>query len=211
MKLPNLLAIALRQLILTLIVDNIMKSFFSFLLIASLSFSAIAQQGVVSNPKATIKTNKGDITLELYPAQAPITVANFIKYANSGFYDNTIFHRVIKRFMIQGGGFNKDMQRKTTFDPIVNESGNGLRNNRWTVAMARTNDPDSATAQFFINVNMNSSLDAMKGNLGYAVFAKVVDGQFVIKAIEKTETHDKLGHSNVPVEPIIIEKVEIKQ
>ena len=188
-----------------------MKPFFSLVILTLISFSTFAQHTTTANPTAIIKTNKGDISLELFPAQAPVTVANFIKYAQSGFYDNTIFHRVIKRFMIQGGGFDKEMHRKNTRDPIVNESGNGLHNNRWTVAMARTNDPDSATAQFFINVSMNASLDAMNGNLGYAVFGKVIGGQFVIKAIEKVETHRKLGHDNVPIEPITIEKVEIKQ
>jgi peptidyl-prolyl cis-trans isomerase A (cyclophilin A) len=187
-----------------------MKLFFSLIILALISFPTFAQQSIIANPTAIIKTNKGDISLELYPTQAPITVANFIKYAQSGFYDNTIFHRVIKRFMIQGGGFDKELQRKNTLDPIVNESGNGLYNNRWTIAMARTNDPDSATAQFFINVNMNTSLDATNGNPGYAVFGKVIDGQFVIKAIEKVETQSKLGQNNVPIEPIIIEKVVIK-
>lgn len=187
-----------------------MKPFLSLVILTLISFSAFAQHTTAANPTAIIKTNKGDISIELYPAQAPVTVANFIQYAQSGFYDNTVFHRVIKRFMIQGGGFDKEMRRKNTLDPIVNESGNGLHNNRWTIAMARTNNPDSATAQFFINVSMNSSLDAMGGNPGYAVFGKVIDGQFVIKAIEKVETQSQLGHDNVPIEPITIQKVEIK-
>lgn len=184
-----------------------MKSAVTILVLMVLSLAAAAEQ--LKNPLAIIKTSKGDITVELYPEQAPVTVANFIKYANSDFYNGTIFHRVIKRFMIQGGGFNKDMAKKTTFDPIVNEAGNGLHNDRWTIAMARTNDPDSATAQFFINVKMNTSLDAGAGNAGYAVFGKVIDGQFVVKAIEKTEVQDLARFANVPVKPIIIEQVII--
>ena len=119
------------------------------------SFSALA----ADRPTATITTNKGNIVFELYPEQAPITVANFIEYAQSGFYEGTIFHRVIKNFMVQGGGFTKDMQRKKTNPPIKLESGNGLYNDRWTVAMARTNELDSATSQFFINVKTNTFLD----------------------------------------------------
>jgi len=172
---------------------------------------ASASAQVSGNPLAIISTTKGDITIELFEQQAPLSVANFIRYAQSGFYDGTVFHRVIKRFMIQGGGFNRDMARKTTFEPVANESRNGLRNNRWTVAMARTMDPDSATAQFFINVNMNSSLDAGAGELGYSVFAQVIDGQYVVQAIEKTPVQSSGRFANLPIEPIIIEKVSIKR
>jgi cyclophilin family peptidyl-prolyl cis-trans isomerase len=173
---------------------------------------ALAATGAQSaeNPLAVITTSKGEITIELFPRQAPLSVANFIRYAQSGFYEGTVFHRVIKRFMIQGGGFNREMARKTTFEPVANESTNGLRNNRWTIAMARTMDPDSATSQFFINVNMNSSLDAGSGELGYSVFGQVVDGQYVVKAIEKVPVQSSGRFANLPVVPIFIEKVSIK-
>lgn len=186
-----------------------MKSIASFIFLTLISLTTVAEQN--NNPIAIMKTSKGDITIELYPEQAPVTVANFIKYAESGFYNGTIFHRVIKRFMIQGGGFTKEMVSKTTNDPIVNESGNGLHNDRWTIAMARTSDPDSATAQFFINVKMNSNLDAGAGNPGYAVFGKVTDGQYVVKAIEKVEVQNLARFGNVPVEPVVIEQVVIEQ
>ena len=174
-------------------------------------FSGSASAQPTGNPQAVISTSKGDITIELFEQQAPLSVANFIRYAQSGFYDGTIFHRVIKRFMIQGGGFNQDMARKTTFEPIANESRNGLRNNRWTVAMARTTDPDSATAQFFINVNMNSRLDAGAGKPGYSVFGQVVDGQYVVQSIEKVPVQSSGRFANLPIEPIVIEKVSIKR
>ncbi|MFT5580264.1 MAG: peptidyl-prolyl cis-trans isomerase A (cyclophilin A) [Paraglaciecola psychrophila] len=178
--------------------------------VLSLVSTAAAAEST-ENPLAIISTSKGDITVELFPQQAPLSVANFIRYAQSGFYDGTVFHRVIKRFMIQGGGFNKDMARKTTFEPVANESKNGLRNNRWTLAMARTMDPDSATAQFFINVNMNSSLDAGSGKLGYSVFGQVIDGQYVVQAIEKVPVQSSGRFANLPIEPVIIEKVSIKR
>ena len=161
------------------------------------------------NPTAIIHTSKGPITIELYAKEAPVTVANFISYAESGFYKDTIFHRVIKRFMIQGGGFTKDMQRKNTLPPIVNESDNGLHNDRWTLSMARTHDPDSATSQFFINTKMNSNLDSKGKQPGYAVFAIVTDGQYVVKSIEKTPTMTLGRYADVPVEAVIIERVEI--
>ena len=163
-----------------------------------------------ANPVAIIHTSKGSITLELYRDKAPITVANFIDYAQSGFYSGTIFHRVKKRFMIQGGGFTVQLEEKTTKEPIVNEAKLGLYNDRGTIAMARTNDPDSATSQFFINTKMNTHLDKGRGKAGYAVFGKVVDGMWVVKAIEKTSTQAVGVHANLPVEPIIIERVEIK-
>ncbi|ARN75023.1 peptidylprolyl isomerase [Oceanicoccus sagamiensis] len=187
------------------------------LLLLSLIFSGLACMPVFAadkdstpkNPTAIIHTTKGPITIELYAKEAPITVANFIDYAESGFYNDTIFHRVIKRFMIQGGGFTKEMQRKNPKAPIANESGNGLHNDRWTLAMARTNDPDSATSQFFINTKMNSSLDKKGKTPGYAVFAIVTDGQYVVKSIEKTPTMTLGSYADVPVEPVYIERVEI--
>lgn len=162
------------------------------------------------NPVVVIHTNKGDITLELYAEQAPVTVANFLEYAKSGFYNGTIFHRVIKRFMIQGGGFTEKLKKKSVNAPIVNESSNGLHNDRWTVAMARTLDPDSATSQFYINAKMNSQLDSARGKPGYTVFGIVIDGQYVVKAIEKTATQAVGRFEALPNEAIIIESVDIK-
>jgi cyclophilin family peptidyl-prolyl cis-trans isomerase len=173
--------------------------------------AAEAQQPASSNPVVVMHTSKGPITLELYADKAPITVANFLSYVNSGHYENTIFHRVIKRFMIQGGGFTRDLEQDETGDPIINESYNGLHNDRWTLAMARTDDPDSATAQFFINVKMNSKLDAGAGKPGYAVFGIVTDGFYVVKAIEKTATMSMDEFANLPVEPVIIERIDIQK
>lgn len=185
-----------------------LKPLLALLLVSFLSLPALAEQ--TTNPVAVIHTSKGPITLELYADKAPVTVANFLQYARSGHYDNTIFHRVIKRFMIQTGGFTEDMEQKNTREPIINESGNGLHNDRWTVAMARTDDPDSATSQFFINVRMNAKLDAGRGQPGYAVFGKVTDGFHVVKAIEKAPTMTYYGHANVPVEVITIDRIELQ-
>ena len=172
--------------------------------------SAIAQADAkTNNPIVIMHTSKGDITIELFQQKAPITVANFLDYAKSGFYDGTIFHRVIKRFVIQGGGFTPFMEKKETKAPIKNESDNGLYNDRWTLSMARTNDPDSATSQFFINLKMNSNLNKRGKNPGYAVFAEVVDGRHIVKDIAKSPTRTVGPYSDVPVEPIIIESVEI--
>jgi cyclophilin family peptidyl-prolyl cis-trans isomerase len=162
-----------------------------------------------AKPQVVLHTSNGDITLELYPDKAPASVANFLDYARSGHYNGTIFHRVIKRFMIQGGGFTKEMAQKPTKSPVVNESNNGLHNDRWTIAMARTQDPDSATSQFYINVSMNSNLDPQRGNPGYTVFGMVIDGQHVVKAIEKVVTQRVGPHADVPVTPVIIERVDI--
>ena len=157
-----------------------------------------------------IKTNKGDITIELDLKNAPITADNFLKYVKDGFFDSTIFHRVIPDFMIQGGGFTVDMEQKETRDSIKNEADNGLKNLRGTLAMARTNDPDSATAQFFINLKDNSFLDyTSKANPGYAVFAKVTDGLDVVDAIATVETGRHGYHDDVPTEAVIIESATI--
>jgi len=178
------------------------------LLLLSINLSAIA----ADKPTATITTNKGNIVLELYPEQAPITVANFIKYAESGFYDGTIFHRVIKNFMVQGGGFTKDMQRKPTNPPIKLESGNGLYNDRWTVAMARTSEFNSATSQFFINVKTNSFLDKGPSEPGgYAVFAKVIDGKSTIRKMTEAKVERTRMSEALPKKAIIIESVKITQ
>ena len=183
----------------------------AFVLLACISFPhTLAAQG---DPGAIIHTSMGDIQLELYRDKAPVSVENFINYANSGFYDGTIFHRVISHFMIQGGGFTPDMQKKTSGEPIENEAGNGLSNKRGTLAMARTNDPHSATAQFFINVQDNRNLDYTSGRSsrewGYAVFARVTSGMEVVDEIRYVETTSQGPFSDVPVEPVVIESVEI--
>jgi cyclophilin family peptidyl-prolyl cis-trans isomerase len=157
-----------------------------------------------------MKTSKGDITLELDGDRAPRTVENFLAYVDNGFYSGTIFHRVIKDFMIQGGGFTADMTRKDTRGPIPNEADNGLKNLRGTVAMARTSDPNSATAQFFINHKDNAFLDHRSKDTrgwGYAVFGKVVDGMDVVDAIAGVETGVKNRMGDVPVETVTIESV----
>lgn len=159
-----------------------------------------------------LHTNFGDIKLELYPEKAPESVKNYVEYVKSGHYNGTIFHRVISNFMIQGGGFDKDMKQKSTQAPIKNEANNGLKNDAGTIAMARTQDPHSATAQFFINVTdndfLNFSGETMQG-WGYAVFGKVVDGMDVIEKIKGVKTSNHGFHENVPVEPVIIESAEV--
>ena len=159
-----------------------------------------------------IETSEGNLTLELDSEKAPESVANFVKYANSGHYDNTIFHRVIPGFMIQGGGFDTDMKQKGTNPSIKIEADNGLKNLNGTVAMARTNDPNSATSQFFINVKDNGFLDHTSPTpqgWGYTVFGKVTDGMDTVTSIEKVSTTTKHGHQNVPVEEVVITKVTI--
>lgn len=164
----------------------------------------------VKNPVVVITTSLGDIELELYPKSAPKTVENFISYVKDGFYSDTIFHRVIDGFMIQGGGFMKDGKQKPTRVPIALESDNGLKNDIGTIAMARTNDPNSATSQFFINVADNTSLNYSPQNPGYAVFGKVISGMDVVNKIKSVKTEVKNGMSDWPVEDIVIEKVVIK-
>jgi cyclophilin family peptidyl-prolyl cis-trans isomerase len=162
--------------------------------------------------KVKLDTSMGAIVLELDDAKAPISVANFLKYVEAGHYDGTIFHRVIDGFMIQGGGFTKDMQQKPTQAQIKNESTNGLKNDMYTVAMARTNVRDSATSQFFINVKNNDFLnysgESPQGH-GYAVFGKVVEGQDVVDKIRKVPTGNAGGHQNVPTQPVVITKAEL--
>ena len=162
--------------------------------------------------KATMETSMGTITLELDDAKAPETVANFVQYAKDGHYDGTIFHRVIDGFMIQGGGFTKDMNQKETREPIRNEAMNGLKNLRGTIAMARTMVVDSATSQFFINLVDNAFLDFQNPTpqgFGYAVFGKVVDGMDVVDQIAKVKTGFSGPHQNVPEEAIVIKKVAV--
>jgi peptidyl-prolyl cis-trans isomerase B (cyclophilin B) len=161
--------------------------------------------------KVRLTTSMGAITLELDEQKAPETVANFLQYLDAGHYDGTIFHRVIDGFMIQGGGFTKDMKQKPTSPPVKNESRNGLKNQNYTVAMARTGVRDSATSQFFINVKDNDFLDysgESPQGWGYAVFGRVVEGQDVVDKMRKVRTGNAGGHQNVPVDAIVIEKVE---
>ncbi len=163
-------------------------------------------------PRVLMKTSLGEITIELYPDKAPITVKNFLDYVDAKFYDGTIFHRVIPGFMNQGGGFTADMQQKPTRAPIKNEAGNGLKNTVGTVAMARTGVVDSATAQFFINTADNAFLDhrdETAPGFGYAVFAKVVNGIDVVKKIAAVPTANKGGLQNVPVTAVVIESVRV--
>ena len=156
-----------------------------------------------------LTTNHGDILIELDAAKAPLSVANFLQYVRSGHYDGTVFHRVIKGFMIQGGGFEPGMKQKSTGEQIQNEANNGLKNAHYTLAMARTNAPHSATAQFFINTTNNGFLDFKSespSGWGYAVFGKVIEGQDVVDKIEKVRTAGRGGHGDVPVEDVVIEK-----
>ena len=162
--------------------------------------------------KVLLKTNKGDITLTLDAAKAPKTVANFIEYVKSGHYDGTIFHRVIDNFMVQGGGMTAGLKEKTSGAQIENEANNGLKNERGTVAMARTSDPHSATAQFFINVNDNDFLNHTAPNAqgwGYAVFGKVTDGLDVVDVIRQVKTSNSGFHQDVPTEDVLIEKASV--
>ena len=162
----------------------------------------------------TLNTTYGPITLELDAEKAPATVANFLEYAREGFYDGTIFHRIIDNFMIQGGGFDADMRQKSAREAIENEADNGLTNDYGTVAMARTMDPHSATAQFFINVKdndfLNHSARTMQG-WGYCVFGRVVKGEEVLEKIRKVPTTSRSGHQDVPVEAVIIESVVVDE
>jgi len=159
-----------------------------------------------------LHTNFGTITLELDEERAPATTANFLEYVRAGHYDNTLFHRVIDRFMIQGGGFDAKMVQKPTRAPIANEADNGLKNKSYTVAMARTSDPHSATAQFFINVADNDFLDhraATRDGWGYCVFARVSEGQDVVDKIKAVRTSTKGFHQDVPVDDVVIERAEV--
>jgi len=162
------------------------------------------------NPMVEIATSAGTIKLELFAEKAPVTVSNFLAYVDSGFYDGTVFHRVIRNFMIQGGGFDAELNRKATEAPIANEAANGLRNTRGTIAMARTMVPDSATSQFFINTVDNPSLDYRNDTpqgIGYCVFGRVTDGQEVLDTIQAVRTGISKGMQDVPMEPVTIEKV----
>jgi peptidyl-prolyl cis-trans isomerase B (cyclophilin B) len=163
-------------------------------------------------PQVVMETSKGVVVIELYAQKAPITTANFLAYVQGGFYDNTIFHRVIRGFMIQGGGLTADMRKKPNREPIRNEADNGLKNIAGTIAMARTGDPHSATAQFFINVKDNPFLDHRANTprgWGYCVFGRVIKGMDVVHAIENVPTGRKAGRADVPVEPVVIQHMTL--
>jgi cyclophilin family peptidyl-prolyl cis-trans isomerase len=182
------------------------------LVLVTAAYAVSAARAEGKNPMVLISTSVGDIKVELYEDKAPVTVKNFLSYVNDKFYDGTVFHRVIPDFMIQGGGFDKDMNQKSTKAPIKNEAGNGLKNEVGTVAMARTNVVDSATAQFFINVKDNGFLnhrDETPAGFGYAVFGKVVDGMDVVRKIEHVQTTNKGPHQNVPADPVIIKAITV--
>ena len=179
-------------------------------------FCFLSAQNVLSAPKAQptvkIETNMGNIVVELDENKAPQTVRNFLKYVESGHYDGTIFHRVIRGFMIQGGGLTSDMQDKPTKAPIKNEANNGLHNRKYTIAMARTSDPHSATAQFFINTANNTPLDFRsqnEGEWGYAVFGRVISGKDIVDKIERVATTSRGIHKDVPISPIVIRKITL--
>ncbi|MDD6088711.1 MAG: peptidylprolyl isomerase [Desulfovibrionaceae bacterium] len=164
------------------------------------------------NPTVLLETTSGDILIELYPDKAPKTVANFLNYVNEGFYANTIFHRVIRGFMVQGGGMTMRMEQKPTHDPIENEAANGLKNERGTIAMARTPDPHSATAQFFINTVDNDFLNFTSpdpSGYGYCVFGRVIDGMDAVDKMEKVKTGNRGMHSDVPVDMILITSASV--
>jgi peptidyl-prolyl cis-trans isomerase A (cyclophilin A) len=153
------------------------------------------------------ETTLGDFTIELYEKDAPLSVANFLRYIDEGFFDGTIFHRIVPGFVIQGGGFTEDMTQKRTQPPVKNEADNGLKNERGTLSMARTNDINSATSQFFVNLKDNDSLDHSRRNFGYAVFARVTEGMDVIDKIAAVETGRRRGFDDVPVDAVIMKSV----
>jgi cyclophilin family peptidyl-prolyl cis-trans isomerase len=181
-------------------------------LFASMACVLCALTAHAANPQVELKTNLGEIVIELNPELAPKTVDNFLRYVRDGYYNGTIFHRVIEGFMIQGGGMNETLAEKQTRSPIENEANNGLKNETGTVAMARTNDPHSARAQFFINVADNDFLNHRAPdarNWGYAVFGKVIKGMDVVRKIEKRPTHSQGMHENIPVSVVVVESAHI--
>jgi cyclophilin family peptidyl-prolyl cis-trans isomerase len=195
---------------------KLMKSFSTFLLILltalATNIHAASSLPASSSPTVLFETSQGNFTVELYPEKAPKTVANFLQYVKDGFYENTIFHRVINRFMIQGGGFERDMSEKNTRAPIVNEANNGLLNELGTIAMARTMDPDSATAQFFVNLNDNQFLNHTgpdPESIGYCVFGKVTSGLEVVQKIGLVQTTFIGRNADVPVKAITIKNVKL--
>ena len=189
-----------------------MKNLFRLVLIMLVFVqSAVAADQAAVNPRVALVTSKGRIVIELFPQKAPATVKNFLAYVDAGFYDGTVFHRVIPKFMIQGGGLTADMKKKPTEKPVPNEADNNLKNTRGSVAMARTGDPHSATSQFFINTADNEFLNYREKTpqgWGYAVFGRVTEGMTVVDAISGVETSNSGMFRDVPVEPVLIEKVQ---
>lgn len=190
-----------------------MKVFRFFAMAAALTAVLLAApaDGQAAEPTVKLETSMGDIVVQLNSRKAPLSTANFLQYVKSGFYDGTIFHRVIKGFMIQGGGLTQDMKEKSGHAPIKNEASNGLRNQRYTIAMARTSDPDSATSQFFINTVNNRFLDADKAQdgVGYAVFGEVIKGTDVARKIEAVPTTTHGNYQDVPATPVVIKSATV--
>jgi len=191
-----------------------MRSIILSLMLSLITTLSFATEKTMTDTQTKIKltTSAGDIIIQLNSDKAPLSSANFLSYVNEGFYNGTIFHRVIPGFMAQGGGFDTSFKQKSVHDPIKNEADNGLLNNRCTVAMARTNDPDSATAQFFINYKDNDFLNHRSKNTsgwGYAVFAEVIEGMEVVDAMATQPTGNRGGHQDVPKTDIVIEKAEV--
>ncbi len=189
---------------------NVMRFFTQFLTTSSIVLALAGSLQAATSVE--FQTSQGNFTVELYPEKAPKTVENFLQYVKDGFYDNTIFHRVINRFMIQGGGFERDLSEKNTRAPIVNESNNGLLNELGTIAMARTADPNSATAQFFVNLGDNQFLNYTSPDpeaIGYCVFGKVTSGLEVVQKIGLSATGNMGRHSDVPIKPITIKNAKI--
>lgn len=184
-----------------------MKKIAMWALMVCLPLTVFAAEG--ADPRVKIETTKGDMVVELNQEKAPKSTENFLRYVNDGFYNGTVFHRVIPGFMVQGGGFTSDLQKKDTHEPIENEAKNGLKNDRGTIAMARTGDPHSATAQFYINSVDNDSLNQGRSGWGYAVFGEIVEGLEVIDEISKVKTGRQKGMGNVPVEAVKIVKVTL--
>ena len=190
-----------------------MKVFRFFAMAAALTAVLLAApaDGQAAEPTVKLETSMGDIVVQLNSRKAPLSTANFLQYVKSGFCDGTIFHRVIKGFMIQGGGLTQDMKEKSGHAPIKNEASNGLRNQRYTIAMARTSDPDSATSQFFINTVNNRFLDADKAQdgVGYAVFGEVIKGTDVVRKIEAVPTTTHGNYQDVPATPVVIKSATV--
>jgi cyclophilin family peptidyl-prolyl cis-trans isomerase len=191
-----------------------MKVLFNFMMFKKIvcGLLLITSISAFAAPSVEFQTSQGNFTVELYPEKAPKTVANFLQYVKDGFYENTIFHRVMNNFMIQGGGFERDLSEKNTREPIVNESNNGLLNEKGTIAMARTADPDSATAQFFVNLADNQFLNYVSPDpeqIGYCVFGKVTSGLEVVQKIGLSPTNNIGRNENVPIKPITIKSVKL--
>ncbi len=180
-----------------------------FLFLGAVAFSPTAEGG--DRPVVTFSTSMGDIMIELLSEEAPVTTKNFLEYVDAGFFDGTIFHRVIPGFVIQGGGFTADMNQKPTRAPIKNEADNGVKNSRGTLSMARTSDINSATSQFFINLKDNAFLDHGTRDFGYAVFGRVVEGMDVVDKIAGVQTGNRGPHSDVPMEPVVTQTARRKE